>query len=260
MRASIAPFWLMLARLVSGLLDFALPRVCLGCGAHRDDASPDAPDDPGRLVCSGCLEGLRPLPEPRCARCGHPARRGRPCPLCPHLPGVLAWGRSAVWATDPGPQALLHAFKYGGWPTLDACLADWMAPLGPPAVAPCRRGVLVPVPMAATKQRERGYNQAERLARALGRRWGWPVRSDLVAKIRTTKAQAQLHAGERAANIQGCFAPAPGARLHRLQCVLVDDVVTTGATLAECANALAGAGADSISFITFGRARAPGER
>jgi ComF family protein len=120
--------------------------------------------------------------------------------------------------------------------------------------------VLVPVPMAATKARERGYNQAERLARALGQRWGWPVRADLVTKVRATRAQAQLHGAERAANIQGCFAPRPGVRLHRLHCLLVDDVVTTGATLAECANALAGAGADSISFITFGRARAPGER
>lgn len=250
----------MLAALARTLLDLALPRVCLICDAQRADPSPPYDGDPRRFVCEPCLEAIRPLPVPRCARCGHPARHGRACPLCPHLPAAIAWGRSAVWATDDGPQALLHAFKYGGWPALDATLADWVAPLGPPVLPPCRRGVLVPVPMARLKQRERGYNQAERLAGAVGRRWRWPVRTDLVAKVRTTKAQAQLHGAERAANIQGCFAPVPGARLHRLHCVLVDDVVTTGATLAECANALVRAGADSISFITFGRARAPGER
>lgn len=250
----------MLAALARSLLDFALPRVCLACDGGHGDASLEAEDDPRRFVCDACLEALRPLPHPQCARCGHPTRRGRPCPLCPHLPPVVIWGRSALWATDAGPRALLHAFKYDGWPALDSVLADWVAPLGPPDVPACRRGVLVPVPMAAVKRRERGYDQAERLARALGRRWQWPVRTDLLAKTRATRAQARLHGAERAANIQGCFAPVPGARLHRLHCVLVDDVVTTGATLAECATALAGAGADSISFITFGRARAPGER
>ncbi len=176
------------------------------------------------------------------------------------MPQRLTWGRSAVWATDEVPRALLHAFKYDGWPVLAEPLADWMAALGPPPASPTRRGVLVPVPMAASKRRERGYNQAERLAVALGRRWGWPVRPDLLHRIRAAKSQAQLHAAERQTNIQGCFAPASGARLHRLSIVLVDDVCTTGATLGECAGALEGAGADSISFITFGRARTPGER
>lgn len=250
----------MLSRIAAILLDFAAPRVCLACDALRIEPSPADAASPERLVCPACLEALRPLPEPRCVRCGHPARRGRACPLCVHLPPTLSWGRSAVWATDDVPQALLHAFKYDGWPALDEVLADWLAPLGPPPVPTCRRGVLVPVPMAPVKQRERGYNQAERLAEALGRRWRWPVRPDLVAKVRTTRAQAQLHGAERAANIQGCFAARLDARLPRLHVCLVDDVVTTGATLAECANALAGAGADSISFITFGRARAPGER
>lgn len=250
----------MLAALARAVLDLALPRTCVVCDGLRRDPSPDAATDPRRLVCEPCLDALRPLPGPQCLRCGHPARPRRPCPLCPHLPTVLQWGRSAVWATDDGPQRLLHAFKYDGWPALDTVLADWLAPLGPPPVPPLRRGVLVPVPMADGKRRERGYCQTTRLAEALGRRWGWPVRGDLLRKTRRTAAQAQLHAAERRANIQGCFAPRPDARFPRLHLTLVDDVITTGATLAECAHALAGAGADSISFITFGRARAPGER
>lgn len=249
----------MLDRWLDALLDFALPRACVSCRAALPPSA--ATDGPAaRFVCSGCLEGCTPLPGPRCARCGHPQRAGRSCPLCPQLHASIGWGRSAVWATDEGPRALLHAFKYDGWPALDATLAEWCAPLGPPPVPPVRRGVLVPIPTDAVKRRERGYNPTERLASALASAWRWPVRLDLLDRPRRARAQAQLHAADRRTNIQGCFTPRPGARLHRLHVCLVDDVITTGATLSECAAALCAAGADSISFITFGRARAPGER
>lgn len=158
------------------------------------------------------------------------------------------------------PQALLHALKYDGWPVVAQALGARMSALGPPDVPDGRQGVLVPVPMSAARRRGRGFNQCERLARVVAAAWRWPVREDLIARVRDAPPQARLHAAQRRTNIQGCFAPCDGARARGLHPVLVDDVLTTGATLVECASALLGAGADSTSFLTFGRARTPGER
>lgn len=154
----------------------------------------------------------------------------------------------------------MHALKYEGWPVVAEAIGALMAALGPPEVPAGRQGVLVPVPLSRARRRARGFNQCERLARVVAAAWGLPVREDLIARVRDAPPQARLHAAERRTNIQGCFAPCDGARARRLHPVLVDDVLTTGATLAECAEALRDAGADSISFLTFGRARSPGER
>lgn len=121
------------------------------------------------------------------------------------------------------------------------------------------RAALVPVPLHPLRERERGFNQSAEIARALARHWQVPVWDDVVARTRATETQTRLTPGERSRNVSGCFRAAPGAK-PRLRGAHVDDVVTTAATLNECATALIDGGARIVSYVTFGRARASGDR
>ncbi|MDB4892379.1 MAG: hypothetical protein JWL61_4234 [Gemmatimonadetes bacterium] len=140
-------------------------------------------------------------------------------------------------------------------------MARRMAALRFPADVERERAALVPVPLAKSRQRERGYNQSEELARVLSHFWGVPLRTDLLARGRATATQTRLTPGERRRNVSGAFrASADRASLRGLHLVLVDDVVTTAATLNACAAALHDGGARILSFVTFGRAPALGDR
>jgi ComF family protein len=124
------------------------------------------------------------------------------------------------------------------------------------------RSALVPVPLSSTRRRERGYNQAEQLASALSAEWRIPVWADVLERNRDTRSQVRLTPSERASNVAGAFvAPARvRTRLWGAHIVLVDDVITTAATINECAQALVDGGARIISCVTFGRAPEPGDR
>ena len=174
--------------------------------------------------------------------------------------------RSAVWL-DAGAREAVHALKYRGLGRVAGDLADAMVRH---LTAPPREAVLVPVPLAARRQRERGYNQSARLAQALGARWGIPV-SDCLVRRRETRTQTALTPEARLANVAGAFGtrngergtrncraePSSAFRVPRSPLILVDDVFTTGATLVAAAAALAAAGAGAISAVTFGRAAIP---
>ncbi|MFM8909087.1 MAG: ComF family protein [Gemmatimonadota bacterium] len=153
-------------------------------------------------------------------------------------------------------SGILAALKYEGWPGVAAGMGERRARLSWPPDVIAERAALVPVPLAASKQRERGFNQAERLASAVAARWGIPVVTG-GTRTRVTKTQRRLTPGERLANVRRAFAVV-SAHLPRLagrHVILVDDVLTTGATLNACAGALFAAGARTVSYLTFGRAR-----
>lgn len=123
------------------------------------------------------------------------------------------------------------------------------------------RTALVPVPLASARRRERGFNQAELIASALAAHWQVPVRADGLERVRSTTSQTQLTPEQRRANVRGAFRASPRAReLRGAHLVVVDDVLTTAATLNACAAALHDAGARIISYVTFARAPAPGDR
>jgi ComF family protein len=124
------------------------------------------------------------------------------------------------------------------------------------------RAALIPVPLAASRQRQRGYNQSECLARALAPLWKVPVRTDVLVRTRATQTQTRLTPEERMRNVHGAFSATTRARttLRGAHVVLVDDVVTTAATLNACAAVLHDAGVRIISYVTFGRAPAIGDR
>ncbi len=235
-------------------LDLLLPRACAACERPVDAAEPGA-------VCGRCWSRIRLLPQPRCQRCGHPHDRWG-CGWCELLPPFVRAVRSVCWTHEGAGSAIIHALKYGGWQGVAAGMAERMARLPWPVDVLAERSALVPIPLAAPRERERGFNQSERVARALAPRWGIPVWSDVVTRTRATVTQTRLTPGERLRNVSGAFGITTGApaRLAGAHLLLVDDVVTTGATLNACAEALFAAGARIISYVTFGRAPAMGDR
>ena len=153
----------------------------------------------------------------------------------------------------------MHALKYGGLPRIADDLAAAMLPMRPATDEP-PGGALIPIPLAVKRLRERGYNQSEMLARALARDWRIPVLVDVLVRTRETPTQTALTPDTRLANVADAF------RMSNDQCsmindhstlIIVDDVFTTGATLAEAARALEQAGATRVMGVTFARAAIP---
>jgi ComF family protein len=240
-------------RPAAALGELLLPLACACCGRTIDEGEPG-------IVCGRCWSRLRFLPAPRCERCGHP--RSGNCRWCVNLPPHVRCVRSVCWATVDTGQRILHALKYEGWWRVASGVAVRMARIDWPLDVTEERAALVPVPLAASRQRQRGYNQSECLARALAPLWNVPVRVDLLVRSRSTQTQTRLTPEERVRNVQGAFSATPAARetLRGAHLVLVDDVVTTAATLNACAAVLHDAGARIISYVTFGRAPAIGDR
>lgn len=255
--------------LLQGVTDLLLPPACAICRVpHRHGVD--------GIVCPGCLLRVVVLGHPQCARCGHPRLSPLaplptdmsgvppalpPCRWCNRLPSLVRSARS-VCRMDVGSGAsLVHALKYGAWPAVAIPMARRMARLGFPDDVVAERAALVPMPLSPTRLRERGYNQAERLATALAVHWRIPVWGAL-QRVRHTKSQVQLTPSERSRNVLRAFVVRrEGASLLRGQhIVLVDDVITTSATLNAAAQALVDGGARIVSFVTFGRAPDPGDR
>jgi ComF family protein len=163
----------------------------------------------------------------------------------------------------PGARArdIVHALKYGGWTGVAEGMAERMARLEWPDDVCEERAAVVAVPLAATRERERGYNQSALIAGHLARRWRVPDWSSALLRTKATRTQTQLTPEARTRNVSGAFRAPPEAesRLRGAHVILVDDVLTTGATVIACADALRGAGARIVSIVTFGRAPALGD-
>lgn len=159
-------------------------------------------------------------------------------------------------------QRIVHALKYDGWHAVAPGMAERMTRLAWPQDVSEERTAVIPVPLADDRLRERGFNQSERLATALAGHWGVPVWCDVLTRARSTRTQTRLTPEERLANVSGAFRVHAdlSLRLRNAHVVLVDDVVTTAATLNACAAALVAGGARIASYVTFGRAPASGDR
>ncbi len=260
-----------LRMLARGLADLLLPRACAVCRGLLDATVPG-------VVCGTCWARCDMFPEPSCHRCGHPrqplpgdrlpaAQDGTddgfaPCRWCARLPATVRAVRSAVRLDSGTGSAIVHALKYSGWSAVADGMGARMARLAFPADVVAERVALVPVPLAAARERERGFNQSALLARAVASHWGLPVWEDILHRRRRTETQTRLTPSERASNVSGAFGTAPGAaaRLRGAHLVLVDDVITTAATLNAAASALSAGGARILSYLTFGRAPDTGDR
>ena len=259
--------------------DLLLPRECVVCNRAMDR-------DEDTMVCGRCWARLPLLPSPRCERCGHPLRDLKPraqttdqfrstptgtllelddsdrCRWCELLPPFVRSARSVAWASGRIGLGIVHAIKYGGWHRVGAEIANRMARVDFPVDVVEERRTLVPVPLSSKRLRERGYNQSELLARALADRWNLPVWNEVLTRVRHTETQTRLTPGDRLRNVSGAFCAPESAKkmLRGAHVIVVDDVVTTAATLNACAAALCAGGARIVSFVTFGRAPALGDR
>lgn len=184
------------------------------------------------------------------------------CRWCDQLPPFVRAARSVARVSDGSASAIVHALKYGGWTAVATGMAERMARLSWPLDVLEERTALVPVPLGKARLRARGYNQSELLASELGRRWNLPVWNEVLARNRETRTQTRLTPEERQRNVFGAFIAAEPwrPRLRGAHVVIVDDVVTTGATLNACAEALFAGGTRVISYVTFGRAPALGDQ
>jgi ComF family protein len=228
--------------LVDRLWDAVLPSHCLLCGARGQ----------GELsLCQACAADM-PRNRVCCARCALPLES--PAPLCGRCqkrgpPWDAAWAPFRYeW-----PLAPLEArFKFGGDLAAGRTLAALWCVAPPPAGMPA---AIVPVPLHRSRLRRRGYNQALELAQLLGRHFGVPVLRDTLRRVRATAAQTELTAVQRRRNVRGAFSAAFGDDVPQHVAVL-DDVFTTGATLAECARMLKKAGVARVDVWALARAPA----
>jgi ComF family protein len=218
-------------------------------------------------VCAACWQAIARWSPPWCARCGQPLAGWRPaadvCGRCRRIATALPV--RVVGPYEGRLRDVLHAFKYDGRRSLAQTLAALVRAQAADLLATA--DVLVPVPLHRARRRARGFNQAHDLAVALG---GPPVVAAL-RRIRATTAQTSLTAAARRRNVRGAFAIAPagcrrgcwsartreGATIAAIEgrvVVLIDDVITTGATLDACAGVLRAAGAAEVRAVTVARA------
>ena len=237
------------ARWAAALLDLLLPPHCLLCGLPSDD---------GRL-CAPCRADL-PRSHHPCGQCALPVRTFDDSSVTPLCGGCLSapppW-QQAVAALEYRFPAdhLVRRFKFRRDLACGAVLQEELAAAVKRLADPLPE-LIVPVPLHRWRQAGRAFNQSELLARGLGRSLGLPVATGVLLRTRRTRAQSGLDAVGRRRNVRGAFRCRPGraALLQGRSLALVDDVLTTGTTLAECCRTLQRAGAGGISVWVAARA------
>jgi ComF family protein len=228
--------------LAGRVLRSILPLRCLLCGADGAD---------GRDLCAGCARDF-PINRPCCPRCALPLET--PAPLCGEClasepPFAAAWAPFRYGH----PLDLLEArFKFRGDLAAGRVLADLMIERAGIDV-PARPALMLAVPLHVSRLRQRGYNQAFELAKMLANALDIPLDRDGLKRTRATVAQTGLDAAARRRNLRGAFVT-DAARTMPNHVVLFDDVMTTGATLRECARVLRRAGAARVDVWALARA------
>ena len=225
----------MVAReLLQELAEAMLPQRCIACGRF------------GAALHHACLGTLPQAGQPRCSRCWAPGP-GSPCAACLADPPPFEGLRTPYRFTGLARRALLEA-KFRG-------ISAHLDPLGDAAAGVVPRwwtiDAVTPIPLHRSRQRRRGFNQSELIARRVASRLGLPLHADLLRRVRATAPQTTLGAGRRASNVASAFAAAAGDPPAGV--LLVDDVSTTGATFAAGARALLDAGAERVYALAVAR-------
>jgi ComF family protein len=232
-------------------LDVVLPPRCLSCAESVDRQG---------TLCTRCWSGLTFLAPPWCACCGEPFEGvvgtdpsdDTICARCAGSSPPYARARSAL-SYDDGSRGMIVGFKHADQTYAASAFGGWLVRAGADMLTP---GVIVaPVPLHRWKLFSRRYNQAALLAKDVGRRAGLPVLQGLLVRHRRTTPQGAYGRAGRQRNIRGAFhvRPALVERVRGRPVVLIDDVLTTGATVAECARVLLRAGAGRVDVLTVAR-------
>ncbi len=217
--------------IIDPFFDFVYPPVCISCKTPLSDGS--------HRVCSGCWDSITRLSSI------HPLylQTREKLLASGHVHDLVS---AFVFEKEGAFQHIAHALKYNGYESLGRELG---ARLGKTMIEWGITGdVLIPVPLHKAKRRERGYNQAEQIARGVGSITGLKIVASAVSRVKHTQTQTQLNSDERKRNMEAAFTlkATRSKEVHGLTCLLVDDVITTGATINSCAEVLLNAGAKRI--------------
>ena len=226
------------------VLDFIYPARCPVC----DDVLPAGMHG----ICAGCHTYIQYIREPRCMRCGKPLEEDEEfCGDCRDNSRSFEAGR-ALFVYDGIMQESMARFKYSSRREYGAVYAEELYRHYGSWVKQTGAGMLVPVPVHPARYRRRGYNQAEILARHFGKLSGLPVGTEMIARMKDTRPQKELSAGERKRNLAGAFSVGRQVReLNQIpECVIImDDIYTTGSTMEACSAVLKETGIRRIYFL-----------
>jgi ComF family protein len=227
-------------------LDIALPTLCVAC---REPVNGDG-------VCAECWARLSFIAAPLCPRLGIPFVYD-PGPDLLSMeaianPPAYRRARAAV-RYDEVARTLVHGLKYQDRTDLAPAMGRWMARAGRELLS--EADMLIPVPLHWRRGWSRRYNQSGALARVIERQSGVKVKSELLRRVRATEQQVGLSRSQRASNVQGAFKVSADrqSEVHGRRVVLIDDVLTSGATVDACARALLRAKANQVDVLVFAR-------
>lgn len=218
--------------ILQALFGFVLPLRCLACGLEIEKG----------FLCSNCLNYLPIARSPRCVRCGRPVKKKDICSFCKHGTS-LDHGRSWLLFIPP-VDSIIHSFKYRRMSNISRLLGRAMASIVQSDHVLKGADIITPVPLFWWKQLQRTYNQASLLSAVISEECHIPHR-ELLKRIRFTRTQTRLDDAARRKNVAGAFSLQHGD-IENKTIILVDDVMTTGATMNECARVLKTAGAREV--------------
>lgn len=232
-------FFIPFQKLLESFLDFVFPPYCLICKNHIPVAK--------EFVCTTCWEALEPIPNPFCPLCKNFLVDGNSCENC---------NPNNLWVFSLGPfddcyQELIHQFKYKAKLSLGRILSSRLGDLLISKSKDRNLDCIIPVPLHSSRQRQRGFNQSHIIAETLGEKLSLPVERKILKRKKKTKDQTRLSPEERKANVREAFQIVYSEKVKNKNILLVDDVVTTGATLEECARELRKSGARSVCAATL---------
>lgn len=241
--------WPTVVRLAAPLIDLAFPPACLAC--RKATETSDA-------LCPACWSAIRFIERPFCERLGIPfavdlGAEGLLSPDAIANPPVYARARAVAQFDDGPARSLVHRLKYGDRLELARTMGAWMARAGDELLT--EADVLLPVPLHRGRLARRRFNQAAVLARTVSDRSGVPLDALALTRVKPTPPQVGLTRTQRAANVQGAFKVHPESRgaVDGKAVVLVDDVMTSGATINAAARAVLRGGAKRVDVLVFAR-------
>jgi competence protein ComFC len=240
----------MLRRLYNGLIDIIYPKICLSCKSKLKKSL--CVDD---IICLECWGKIKKVSPPFCRRCGRHLEKAdfdkNICPRClkddPHFDRAYA---PCVY--EGVLKELIHGFKYSKKDYLGRILSNFMADFIREYKLPVELiDMIIPMPLHSSRLREREFNQAQILGENLGKEFNMRVRTDVLKRVRATKTQTSLQDSQRLSNVKGSFCVTKPDSLNGKSVLMVDDVLTTGATCSEAALALKNAGAYKVIVLTL---------